>query len=136
MQQVLFFYVVVFLKKIRLHRPTVLYCNIFVSILHNNLGYRYSIPFLSVDSGIHIEDNFVQPLYKHIFNIEHPTMVFIGLADLLGAFHTVELEVNFIHSKNMDKNHQVFLYYSIIFYRFVLRLNFYRVKKNYHQRWK
>lgn len=58
-------------------------------------GYLYSYPFLSVDSGIHVEDNFVQPLYKHIFNIEHPTMAFIGLPMTSNNFHTFDLQVNF-----------------------------------------
>lgn len=68
---------------------------LFLPLLHQliSIGYRYSFPFLSDDSGIHIEDNFVQPLYKHIINIEHPTMVFIGLADLLGTFMIFDLEV-------------------------------------------
>lgn len=46
------------------------------------VGYNYTYPFLSVDCGICIADNIVNPLYKCIFNIEHPTMVFIGVINL------------------------------------------------------
>uniref|UniRef100_A0A1B0D7G2 Flavin-containing monooxygenase n=1 Tax=Phlebotomus papatasi TaxID=29031 RepID=A0A1B0D7G2_PHLPP len=42
-------------------------------------GYRYTFPFLSVDCGINVEENFVQPLYKHCININYPTMGFAGL---------------------------------------------------------
>lgn len=28
-------------------------------------GYKYTFPFLSIDCGISVDDNFVQPLYKH-----------------------------------------------------------------------
>lgn len=44
------------------------------------LGYQFSFPFLSVDSGIYLENPFhVQPLYKHLLNINHPTMALVGL---------------------------------------------------------
>jgi len=46
-------------------------------------GYLYSFPFLSMDCGITIEDNFIQPLYKHCININYPTMCFIGMPYLV-----------------------------------------------------
>ncbi|XP_055306207.1 senecionine N-oxygenase-like isoform X2 [Sitodiplosis mosellana] len=42
-------------------------------------GYNFSYPFLSVNTGINVNENCVTPLYKQIFNIEHPTMAFIGV---------------------------------------------------------
>ncbi|XP_062558052.1 senecionine N-oxygenase-like [Armigeres subalbatus] len=42
-------------------------------------GYNYTFPFLSVDCGIRLEENHVQPLYKHVININHPTMALIGI---------------------------------------------------------
>lgn len=42
-------------------------------------GYTFTIPFLCVDYGIHVDDNFVQPLHKHCININNPTMSIIGL---------------------------------------------------------
>lgn len=48
---------------------------------------------LSVDSGIHVEENYVQPLYKHIINIEHPTMAFIGIPTTLIPYPFMDLQV-------------------------------------------
>lgn len=60
-------------------------------------GYIFTYPFLTNDSGITVVDNFVQPLYKYIFNIEHPTMLFIGIpSGLLPTFPTLETQVIFI----------------------------------------
>lgn len=53
------------------------------------VGYNYSFPFLSMDCGVYIEDNIVNPLYKCIFNIEYPSMVFIGVINL-----NFEIQVN------------------------------------------
>lgn len=57
-------------------------------------GYNYTFPFLSVDSGIHVDSNFVQPLYKHIFNIEHPTMAFFGITSGIATTHMLDLQVH------------------------------------------
>lgn len=44
------------------------------------LGYSFSFPFLSVDCGLCLKDMFqVQPLYKHLININQPTMAIVGL---------------------------------------------------------
>lgn len=56
-------------------------------------NYKYSYPFLSFDTGVHYHDYFVQPLYKHIFNIEHPTMVFIGATCSVNTYHLLDLQV-------------------------------------------
>jgi len=58
-------------------------------------GYKYSFPFLSVDTGITVDDNFVQPLYKQIINIEHPTMAFIGIPFHSPNSHMYDLQVRF-----------------------------------------
>ncbi|CAH1395216.1 unnamed protein product [Nezara viridula] len=42
-------------------------------------GYKYSFPFLDESCGIKVYNNYVSPLYKQVFSITHPTMVFIGL---------------------------------------------------------
>lgn len=43
-------------------------------------GYTFSFPFLSVDCGLCLHDMFqVQPLYKHLININQPTMAIVGL---------------------------------------------------------
>ncbi|KAG4076275.1 hypothetical protein HA402_014824 [Bradysia odoriphaga] len=46
-------------------------------------GYLYSFPFLSIDCGITIDDNYIQPLFKHCININYPTMALIGMPYLV-----------------------------------------------------
>ncbi|KAF5274050.1 hypothetical protein FQR65_LT04448 [Abscondita terminalis] len=42
-------------------------------------GYLYNCPFINDECGVRVEYNGVIPLYKHIMNIQHPTMYFISL---------------------------------------------------------
>ncbi|XP_058065614.1 senecionine N-oxygenase-like [Anopheles bellator] len=58
-------------------------------------GFRYSFPFLAPDCGIRVEDNHVQPLYKHCININHPSMAFIGLPFYVCAAQMMDLQVRF-----------------------------------------
>uniref|UniRef100_A0AAG5D1I0 Flavin-containing monooxygenase n=1 Tax=Anopheles atroparvus TaxID=41427 RepID=A0AAG5D1I0_ANOAO len=58
-------------------------------------GFRYNFPFLSASCGIRVEDNHVQPLYKHCININHPTMAFIGLPFYVCAAQMMDLQVRF-----------------------------------------
>lgn len=59
-------------------------------------GYKYTFPFLSIDCGISVEDNYVQPLYKHIINISYPTMALIGLPFYVCASQMFDLQVRFV----------------------------------------
>ena len=43
------------------------------------MGYHYNCPFLSRECGVSIEDHRMLNLYRHLFNIRCPSMVFIGL---------------------------------------------------------
>lgn len=54
-----------------------------VYTISSPIGYLYSFPFLSMDCGITIDDNFIQPLFKHCINIKYPTMCFIGMPYLV-----------------------------------------------------
>lgn len=56
-------------------------------------GYHYTFPFLSVDCGLSVEDNYVQPLYKHCININHPTMALIGVPFYVCASQMFDLQV-------------------------------------------
>lgn len=56
-------------------------------------GYKFSYSFLSVESGIHVDDSFIQPLYKHVINIEHPTMALIGIPRSALNFAMFDLQV-------------------------------------------
>ncbi|KAL4715975.1 hypothetical protein ACJJTC_013275 [Scirpophaga incertulas] len=41
-------------------------------------GYEYSHPFLDKNVGLTANGKFLLPLYQHMVNIHHPTMVFVG----------------------------------------------------------
>lgn len=58
------------------------------------LGYNFTYPFLSVDTGITVEENTILPLYKQVFNIEHPTMIFIGIPFTTCTTQLYDLQVN------------------------------------------
>lgn len=57
-------------------------------------GYKYTFPFLSVDCGISVEDNYVKPLYKHCININFPTMAVIGVPFYACVSQMFDLQVN------------------------------------------
>ncbi|XP_017125829.2 senecionine N-oxygenase [Drosophila elegans] len=58
-------------------------------------GYKYTFPCLSTDVGVQVIDNFVQPLWKHCININHPTMAFIGLPFNVIPTHIFDMQVRF-----------------------------------------
>lgn len=60
------------------------------------LGYLYSFPFLSIDCGITVDDNYIYPLFMHCINIKYPTMCFIGLPGLQQPPQLSHLQVTFI----------------------------------------
>ncbi|XP_047529489.1 senecionine N-oxygenase isoform X1 [Vanessa atalanta] len=58
-------------------------------------GYLYNFPFLHESCNIVVEDNCVEPLYKHLVNIQHPTMCFIGVPYYVCAFSMFDLQVRY-----------------------------------------
>lgn len=58
-------------------------------------GYRYSFPFLNESCGITVKNNHIQPLYKHMINIEKPTMCFIGIPFNVCAFQMFDLQARY-----------------------------------------
>ncbi|XP_031351021.1 dimethylaniline monooxygenase [N-oxide-forming] 3-like [Photinus pyralis] len=58
-------------------------------------GYKYFYPFLTEECGIKVEDNWVRNLYKHIVNVERPTLLFIGIPFLTCAFPTCDIQARF-----------------------------------------
>lgn len=66
------------------------------SVVFYCTGYKYTFPFLSVDCGITIDDNHVQPLYKHCININYPTMALIGIPIYVCASQMFDLQVRFV----------------------------------------
>lgn len=65
-----------------------------------HVGYKYKYPFLSPECGVRVEDNHVQPLFKHFLNIEHPTMYFIGIPTNTTGFCMFDLQVKTVPEKN------------------------------------
>ncbi|EDW01918.1 GH20181 [Drosophila grimshawi] len=61
-------------------------------------GYKYAFPFLSVTSGIYVEENYVQMLYKQCINIRNPTMALIGLPFYVCAAQMMDLQARFVLS--------------------------------------
>lgn len=55
-------------------------------------GYKTSFPFLSADSGICVDEDYVHPLYHHVINIQHPTMAFIGLPSVAPVAIMMDLQ--------------------------------------------
>uniref|UniRef100_A0A182J3T6 Flavin-containing monooxygenase n=1 Tax=Anopheles atroparvus TaxID=41427 RepID=A0A182J3T6_ANOAO len=66
-----------------------------VTVIFYCTGYRYSFPFLHPDCGVDVDDNWVRPLYKHVLNVNHPTMAFIGLPFYVCATLMFELQARF-----------------------------------------
>lgn len=66
------------------------------SILFFCTGYKYAFPFLSVDCGISVDDNYVKHLFKHCINILYPSMAFIGIPYYVCAAHMCDLQARFV----------------------------------------
>lgn len=58
-------------------------------------GYKFAFPFLSADCGLCVEKHYVQPLYKHIININYPTMAIIGLPFTAAITQMVDIQVRY-----------------------------------------
>ncbi|KAG0707863.1 Flavin-containing monooxygenase FMO GS-OX3 [Chionoecetes opilio] len=53
------------------------------------------LSFLTASCGIEVKDNHVQDLYKHIVNIRHPSMGFIGLPSRVVVFLVIHYQVQY-----------------------------------------
>ena len=65
-----------------------------VDVLLYCSGYKYNFPFLDKSCGIEVANSFtmVKPLYKHMININHPTMCFIGVPIQVCPFPQFDLQ--------------------------------------------
>ena len=59
-------------------------------------GYLYEFPFLHESCGITVSQNRVTPLYKQIFNINNPSMAFIGVPSIACPFHLFSMQARWI----------------------------------------
>lgn len=73
-----------------------IYHFVVTAMFNSFTGYKYTFPFLSIDCGISVDDNYVQPLYKHCININRPTMALIGLPFYVCASQMFDLQVRFV----------------------------------------
>lgn len=55
-------------------------------------GYTYNFPFLTEECGLIVDQN-VSPLYKHLINIEHPTMCIVGLPKYCPHQYMVDYQI-------------------------------------------
>ncbi|KAK9704240.1 Flavin-binding monooxygenase-like [Popillia japonica] len=58
-------------------------------------GYKYDYPFLSEDCRIQCDGESVKYLYKHIINVEHPTMGFLGICHQICPFPVCDIQAQF-----------------------------------------
>lgn len=70
-------------------------------------GYKYNFPFLTDECGIKTTNNHVTSLYKHVVNIEHPTMFFIGLTNVTIFTYLIEFQV-FLKCLSIKREKYVF----------------------------
>ena len=61
-------------------------------------GYLQTFSFLDSECEINVSDNHVTPLYKHVFNIQYPTMSFIGICVRLCPFPNYALQAKWVSS--------------------------------------
>lgn len=58
-------------------------------------GYHYTFPFLHPDCQVRVKERRVGPLYKHLINIEQPTMCLVGIPVMVCPFPQFDLQVRF-----------------------------------------
>ena len=61
-------------------------------------GYNFSFPFLDKTCDLTLDERWMSPLYKHIFNAVHPSMAFIGINLAVVAFPTFDLQCRWVLS--------------------------------------
>ncbi|XP_001603494.1 flavin-containing monooxygenase FMO GS-OX4 isoform X1 [Nasonia vitripennis] len=59
-------------------------------------GYKFSYPFLQTGScGLDVDDNFVNPLYKHLVNARRPSMCVVGIPTSVVPFPMFHMQVQY-----------------------------------------
>ncbi|XP_065915457.1 uncharacterized protein [Dysidea avara] len=61
-------------------------------------GYNFSFPFLDKTCDLTLDERWMSPLYKHVFNAVHPSMAFIGINLAVVAFPTFDLQCRWVLS--------------------------------------
>ena len=58
-------------------------------------GYHFTFPFLTEDCGITVEGRRVSPLFKHLVNINHPSMCLVGIPIQICPFPQFDLQIRY-----------------------------------------
>lgn len=70
-------------------------------------GYKFSFPFLDDNCAIRVDHNRVTPLYKHLINIDHPTMCIVGVPTVVIPFPMFHVQVIADHTIRFRINAEV-----------------------------
>lgn len=88
--------------------------NIIFMFIHS-IGYHHLHRFLSQECGVHVDNNFIQPLYKHVLNINHPTMAFICVVSSACYNYVSDLQVSIMKILQVDHLKHFYQRYVQIF---------------------
>ncbi|KAG8224378.1 hypothetical protein J437_LFUL005200 [Ladona fulva] len=66
-------------------------------------GYHFNFPFLTKECKIEVNDNHVTPLYKHLVNIEYPSMCLVGIPLFTIPFILYDYQVAY-YLRTLDKS--------------------------------
>ena len=58
-------------------------------------GYHYTFPFLAPECGVTVSQRRVQPLFKHLVNINRPSMCFVGIPIQICPFPQFDLQIRY-----------------------------------------
>jgi len=58
-------------------------------------GYEFDFPFLTPKCNVHIHDERITPLYKHIVHTQFPTLSFIGITKIICPFQQFNVQLKF-----------------------------------------
>uniref|UniRef100_A0A6A7G035 Flavin-containing monooxygenase n=1 Tax=Hirondellea gigas TaxID=1518452 RepID=A0A6A7G035_9CRUS len=59
-------------------------------------GYEFTFPFLSEECGVHVVEQQVRPLYRHLIHCNYPSMAFIGIPFQICPFPFFDVQVRFL----------------------------------------
>lgn len=61
-------------------------------------GYRYDFPFFTKECEVHVDDERVTPLYKHLIHTKYPSLSIIGVCKVIVPFPQFHVQVKFVLS--------------------------------------
>lgn len=67
-----------------------------ITVIVYGTGYDNKFPFLSVDCGLSVTDKHIYPLFKHLININRPSMALFNIPQYAIAFALFDLQARFV----------------------------------------